>query len=178
MGDYEEAEKAFQKYIELVPDEANVYDSYADLLMKMGKYGESIELYYKALQIDETFGPSHFGIASNLNFLGKHQDARDQLKEYYDMIDNDSQRRDILRAMAISYMDEGFPEEALKMLDERMALSKKDNDPAAMANDHTQKGFIYLEMKKSSKARAEFAKALAKRRCFHYAANNSRRPVR
>jgi len=160
LGDYENAEKAFQKYIELIPDDPNPYDSYADLLMKMGKYGESIESYYKALQLDETFAASHFGIASNLNFLDKHKDAREQLMEYYDLTDAYGQRRDALLAMAISFMDEGRPEDALEVLDKRFVLSQKNNDAAAMAGDLAQKAAIYVQIGKAAKARGEYELAL------------------
>ncbi|MEW5924757.1 MAG: tetratricopeptide repeat protein [Candidatus Zixiibacteriota bacterium] len=160
LEDYKNAEESFKKYIKLVPNDPNPYDSYADLLMKMGKYGESIESYYKALQIDETFAASHIGIASNLNYLNKHKDARDQLHELYDLAINDGQRRDALLAIAISYMDEGFPEKAIETIDERYAFAEKNNDYAAMANDLSQKGYIYIEMGKYKKAQEEFDSSL------------------
>ncbi|MGD9141649.1 MAG: tetratricopeptide repeat protein, partial [bacterium] len=50
LQNYDEAEKAFMKYVELIPDDPNPYDSYAELLMKMGKFDESIEQYRKALE--------------------------------------------------------------------------------------------------------------------------------
>ena len=42
-GDYANAEQAFKKYIELIPNDPNPYDSYAELLLKMGKFDESID---------------------------------------------------------------------------------------------------------------------------------------
>jgi len=36
QGDYAAAEQAFKKYIELIPNDPNPYDSYAELLLKMG----------------------------------------------------------------------------------------------------------------------------------------------
>ena len=160
LGDYKNAEASFRKYIELIPNDPNPYDSYADLLMKMGKYGESIESYYKALQIDETFAASHIGIASNLNYLNKHQDARDELHELYDMAANDGQRRDALLAIAVSYMDEGLPEKAIETMNARYDFALKNSDYAAMANDLAQKGYIYIEMGKYKKAREEFDSSL------------------
>ncbi|MCK4585436.1 tetratricopeptide repeat protein, partial [candidate division WOR-3 bacterium] len=43
LGNYEAAEEAFKTYINLIPDNPNPYDSYAELLLKIGKYDESIE---------------------------------------------------------------------------------------------------------------------------------------
>jgi len=37
-GQFQEAEQAFKKYIQLIPDDPNPYDSYAELLMKMGRF--------------------------------------------------------------------------------------------------------------------------------------------
>jgi tetratricopeptide (TPR) repeat protein len=41
LDKYAEAETAFKKYIELIPGDPNPYDSYAELLMKMGRFDES-----------------------------------------------------------------------------------------------------------------------------------------
>ena len=49
------AEAAFKKYIELIPNDPNPYDSYAELLLKMGKFDDSIAQYRKALAIDPNF---------------------------------------------------------------------------------------------------------------------------
>ena len=68
LGDFANAERAFKKYIELIPNDPNPYDSYAELLMKMGRFDESIAQYRKALSIDEHFLNSHMGIAANLMY--------------------------------------------------------------------------------------------------------------
>src|SRR4051812_8201009 len=72
QGNFSEAEQAFKKYIELIPDDPNPYDSYAELLLKMGRFEESIAQYRKALSIDRHFTPSHFGIAADLMYEGKY----------------------------------------------------------------------------------------------------------
>ena len=48
---YSDAENAFKKYIELIPNDPNPYDSYAELLLKMGRFDEAITQYNKALAI-------------------------------------------------------------------------------------------------------------------------------
>ena len=52
QGKNAEAEKTFKKYAELLPDDPNPHDSYAELLMRLGRFDESIAEYKKALQID------------------------------------------------------------------------------------------------------------------------------
>jgi tetratricopeptide (TPR) repeat protein len=66
QGDYANAEQAFKKYIDLIPNDPNPYDSYAELLLKMGRFDESQEQYHKALTIDPHFVPSHFGLSAAL----------------------------------------------------------------------------------------------------------------
>jgi tetratricopeptide (TPR) repeat protein len=161
IGDFVEAEKAFKKYIALVPDDPNPYDSYAELLMKMGKYGPSIESYYKALEINPNFEASHIGIACNLNFLGKYKDARDQLDELYDIALDDHVRRAALYAKAVSYADEGQLKEALKAIEDRYALAESTGDSAAMPTDLSLMGRIYLEMGKPDEALLNYKRALA-----------------
>src|ERR1041384_1868750 len=69
--DYANAEQAFKKYIELIPNDPNPYDSYAELLLKMGKFDDAITQYRKALSIDPNFINSHNGIAAALTYSGK-----------------------------------------------------------------------------------------------------------
>ena len=98
LSNYAEAENAFKKYIELIPDDPNPYDSYAELLMKEGKYEESIVQYRKALSIDPNFVASFLGISTNDNYLGKYEDARKELQTLYDKARNDGEKRAALFA--------------------------------------------------------------------------------
>ena len=88
-GDYANAEKAFQKYIELIPGDPNPYDSYAELLLKMGRFDESIAQYRKALAIDPNFLASHFGIAADLMYAGKPREAAAELEQITKKARND-----------------------------------------------------------------------------------------
>ena len=54
---FDDAEKAFKKYTELIPGDPNPYDSYAELLMKVGRFDESITMYDKALRSIRTSSP-------------------------------------------------------------------------------------------------------------------------
>jgi tetratricopeptide (TPR) repeat protein len=53
QNDLVKAEICFDKYIELRPDLANVYDSKADYLMRADKFEEAIQLYERAFAMDE-----------------------------------------------------------------------------------------------------------------------------
>ena len=63
-----DAETAFKKYVELIPSDPNPHDSYAELLMKMGRFDESIKAYEQALSLDRNFVASYVGIGNNHDF--------------------------------------------------------------------------------------------------------------
>ena len=144
----------------MIPDDPNPYDSYAELLMKTGKFEESIVQYKKALELNPNFVPSHIGIACNLNFLGRHTQARQQLDSLFNMARNDGERRAALFAKAVSYVDEGKSDEAIKVLWQAYAIAEKNRDDASMAFDLGTIGNINLEQKKNEEASRMFASSL------------------
>ncbi|MDF1576366.1 MAG: tetratricopeptide repeat protein [Bacteroidales bacterium] len=52
---YDDAEKAFDRYIQLAPDIAYPYDSKGDFFMTIQKYQEAHDSYMKAYEIDSDF---------------------------------------------------------------------------------------------------------------------------
>ena len=160
-GDFKGAERAFKTYIELIPDDPNPYDSYAELLMRMGRFEESIESYRKALEQDRHFVASHLGIATNLNFLGRQEQARTQLSQMLEGARNDGERRDAYFAMAVSHLSEGDKEAAIAMIAIEMALATKISDAIAAADDHTNIGLLQYESGNFDAAQAHYAAALA-----------------
>jgi tetratricopeptide (TPR) repeat protein len=155
-GRNDDAEVAFKKYIQLIPDDPNPYDSYAELLMKLGRYEESIAQYEKALKVQLTFQPSYFGIASNLNFLGRHQEARDRMQQFYGIAENDGQRRAAYAGMAISAVDEGNFDVALESLQKMTDIAVAAGDYAAQSGDVNLLGNVYLEMGRYEDALKKF----------------------
>jgi len=160
LVNYSEAEKAFKKYIQLIPDDPNPYDSYAELLMKMGRYDASIESYQKALAVDPNFVASHIGVATNLNFKGDHQEAREQLRKLYDIARSDNERRAAHFATTISYVDEGNMDKALEELNKQYAIAQTNNDAPAMAGDLVAMGNILFENGKLDEALTKFSDAV------------------
>lgn len=142
---YDEAEKAFKKYIELIPDDPNPYDSYAEFLMKVGRFEESNEQYRKALEFDPTFAASYIGIATNNNFLGRYEEARSAAQELFDHAVNDGQRRGAHFAKAVSYVDQGDYDNAIKEYEKQMVFAKQINDAANMSGDLVGIGNLMME---------------------------------
>ncbi len=160
LGNYTQSEIAFKKYIDLIPDDPNPLDSYAELLMKIGKFAESIEQYRKALSIDPNFVASHLGIATNLNFLESHDQAIAQLQQLLEMARNDGEKRAAIFAMSVSYSDQGDFSAALDKLDQQYNLALNIGDANNMAGDLVAMGNIYLEMNSPDSALAKFEAAV------------------
>ncbi|NQV50989.1 MAG: tetratricopeptide repeat protein [Candidatus Marinimicrobia bacterium] len=146
LGNYGEAEKAFKMYIKLNPKNPNAFDSYAELLLEMGRPTESNEFYRKALVLDSTFTASYIGIATNYNFLGEFDKAREELQELKRIAQNYTILRQALFAQAVSYLSEGDFETALETMNEAMEIAIANEDVANISNDLTLIGNGYLEL--------------------------------
>ncbi len=138
LNNNEAAGRAFQEYIRLTPNDPNPYDSYAELLMHEGQFDKAIEQYRLALKQDRDFGASRIGIASNLVYLGRYDDARRELQILYDSAVDSGQRRAAILGTAVSYIDEGNLEQGLGKLDELFQFDSSVPDPATAANDLAQ----------------------------------------
>ena len=159
-GDYANAEKAFQKYIELIPKDPNPYDSYAELLLKMGRFDDSIVQYRKALAIDPTFLNAYQGIAMDLLYAGKPAEAAAELENIGQKARTDGERRTGLFALTVLHVDGGQMARALADVDRQYDLGERTNDVPAMAFDCGLKGNILLEMGKPDQARVEFERGV------------------
>jgi len=160
QGDYANAEQAFKKYIELIPNDPNPYDSYAELLLKMGRFDDSITQYRKALSVDSHFAASHFGMAGDLMYAGKSGEAQIELQKMADQARNDGELRTAFFGMAVVAADSGKLDKALQAMDKEYAVAEKKNDAASMAADLQAKGNILAEMLKYDEAGQQFEHSL------------------
>lgn len=146
LGQFGEAEKAFKRAIELDPQNPNAYDSYGELLLKLGRFEESIESYDEALALEKLFPSAQIGVASNLLLMNKHETARARLNSLLKIAPHDGIRSGIYWALAVTYVDEGKMENALRELKNNLALSSKNKDSGAMAIDFRNMTAILIEM--------------------------------
>ncbi len=159
LGNYDEAEKALKKYTELLPNESNPHDSYAEILMKQGKFEESIVEYKKSLVIDPKFSLSQVGLGTNYVFIGKADDGRKQFDKMYKQASDDNDRAQALIAMTKSYLIEGRFDKAMEEQRKNYALSQKQNDPFGMSGDLLLSAWILSEDGKAKEASMEVHKA-------------------
>jgi tetratricopeptide (TPR) repeat protein len=160
MNDYEGAERAFTTYIQLIPDEPNPYDSYAELLMKMGRFRESIVQYEKALSINPNFANSYIGIGNDLIFLGEPVKARNSFTKLAFIARNDGEKRTAYTWTAISYLHEDDPAKALDEVNRQYEVAKGGNDQFAMAGDLGFEAEILLAASRTDEAMEKFTQSM------------------
>ena len=159
LGKYADAETAFKTYIKLIPKNPNPYDSYAELLMKTGKYDDSIVQYNKALLIDPTFFNSYRGLGNNYAYKGDYNKARESYQRMYDKVLNDGGRDQALFSTMNSYLAEGKLDEAMKVSEQRRVMAEKASDVQTQIGLYTSNGFVLIESGKLDDAARQFEMA-------------------
>jgi tetratricopeptide (TPR) repeat protein len=160
MDRHPDAKRAFEKYIELIPNDPNPYDSDAELLLKMGRFAESVGMYRKALSFDSLFFSSHVGLAANQLYMGKPAEAIAELTRLCDRARNDGERRGALYALAVVAADGDKLAEALAQVDRQYAVAEKTADVASMSTDQRNRSAILVEMGRYDEASAAATRAL------------------
>jgi tetratricopeptide (TPR) repeat protein len=159
LENYPEAEKAFQTYIKLIPEKAASYDSFAELLLKMGKYDESIAQYKIALAKDPTFSYSLTGLGNNYIFKGDYASARKYYQEYFDKTSAIGEKLSALFLKATSFVHEGKIDEALSVFDEYHTLAVKEKQVVGSIMSYAFQGYTLSEMGNPAEGMKYYEKA-------------------
>jgi tetratricopeptide (TPR) repeat protein len=157
---YPDAEQTFKKYVELIPGDPNPYDSYAELLMKMGRFQESIAMYEKALAIDKNFVASYVGIGNNHLFMGHPDQAREAFGRLNAAARTTGERRQAHLWTAWTYVDEGATDKAIDELQKGRKLAEAEGDFASAAGDLNQIGDVLREAGRFDEALASYREAM------------------
>ncbi|WP_452224604.1 tetratricopeptide repeat protein [Lacinutrix chionoecetis] len=131
-ANFVEAKYIAKKYVQLLPDNVNPLDTYAEIFMRSGDFQESIENYEKVLKIDYKFPWAIMGITANLNFLNKHEQGRKFLEKIDESILSDYEYRHKWRALVVSFIDQGNYKEAINALENQKIESlygKNEREP-------------------------------------------------
>ncbi|MFC2083940.1 tetratricopeptide repeat protein [Bacteroidota bacterium] len=156
---FKSAEEAFKKYINLIPNSPNPYDSYAELLLKLGKYQESIVQYQTAYQKDVLFTQALSGIGNNYIFIGEFEKARDYYHRQHEKALRMNEKLDALMLIAISYVHEGNIEEAVRTLELRRSFAENKKLIPDVIDSYNSIGFILTEIGQVDKGKKYFDKA-------------------
>ncbi|OLE55967.1 MAG: hypothetical protein AUG51_00855 [Acidobacteria bacterium 13_1_20CM_3_53_8] len=155
LGNYRGAEQAFKSYIRLRPASPNPYDSYAELLLKIGRYDESIAQYRKALAHDPHFVSSWRGIGVNYIFKGDYTKARDAFQQEYDNAPDIGWKFNALNATASSYVHEGNANEALRTLERLRTLAESEHEVPTALGAYATSGLVLTEAGRADEAVAQ-----------------------
>ena len=156
----DDAEAAFKKYVQLIPDDPNPHDSYAELLMKTGRFAESIAAYEKALSLDPNFVASHVGIGNNYLYEGRTDQARTAFARIAAVARTTGERRLARFWTAASYVHDGATDKALEELRAEYALAEAERDSASMSGDLVQMGDVLREAGRLDEASAKYTEAV------------------
>jgi len=121
---YDKAEKAFQTYIDLRPDDANPYDSMAELYLKMGRHGDAASHYRMAYEKDNRYVGARVRAAIAMAMNNDIDAARSELKA---VMDSDPEEGDLAYAydtMADTYLYEDDVDGAIQQLDRAIEWAK------------------------------------------------------
>ena len=154
-----EAEKAIQKYVQLKPDEPNPYDSFAEILMKQGKFEESVQNYQKALSLNPDFTSAFVGIGTNYILMNKPEEARKEMQTLFDRAKMDGIKQTALYSIANSYIDEGNYPKALETYQKSYEISQKNNDVLSQSADLFRMGDVLRMAGKLGEAENSYLKA-------------------
>ena len=132
LGNYGEAEAAFKKYMELEPNRPNPPDSYAELLLKMGRFDESIQYYRMAYEKDPSFSGSLGGVGFNYIHKGEFAKARESFEEQHKKSTQVNGKLAALVNIVYSYLHEWDIPGALKATERYRVFAEKENPPTAI----------------------------------------------
>jgi tetratricopeptide (TPR) repeat protein len=162
------AKAAFARYVELIPDEANPYDSYAELLMEMGEYDESIENYRKAIEIDPHFPSAYAGISINESLKGNAEAAQAAAAEMLAAARNDGEKQGAMFRSVTSHLFAGNTDAAIAVSEERYAMAEAAGVQSTMGGIREYMGDIMLSSGDAAKATEYYESALSHRQMAEF----------
>ncbi len=99
-GDYAEAEKRFQRYLKLSPNDAGVRTDLASAVLFQGRSEEAEVMYGKIVASDPSFVQAHVNLGIALHARGKKEEALASLKRGRELAKDPTQTERIDRILA------------------------------------------------------------------------------
>jgi Tfp pilus assembly protein PilF len=106
-GDYPKALEALAKYVQLLPNEPNPHDSYAEVLRLSGRFDEALKHYRMALKIDPTFYISQKELGETYSLMGQEERARAEYAKAIHDAPSSGLKAEYLQKFALTWIREG-----------------------------------------------------------------------
>ena len=169
--DYENALKVFEKLLE-EGESAEVYYNIGYIKTAKGEYGEAIQAFRKATQLDSLFAKAYEGMGRAYKALGRTKEAEaclNQAAEIYlssekeedaegvlnEILEVNPDTINVYNTLGVLYRKKGDFQTALKQY--QKALRIHPDEP----NIHYNIGRLHMDMKNLEAAKFHFKKALA-----------------
>jgi tetratricopeptide (TPR) repeat protein len=159
LENYAEAEKAFKKQAELLPNEPAAWDAQGWLLMKEGKFDEAGAAFDKAISLDAKLCSPVLGQGLDQALKGKGAEGRKTFAKALEIAQDDWCRNSAQYGMSISYLLENKVDPAVQELQKAVAMWEKNKDFAAMGDTVAESGFVLSLSSRTKDAVAHYAKA-------------------
>ena len=78
MGNFDKAFADIKRYSELVPNEPNPQDSFAEISRMAGRFEDALTHYRMSLKIDPSFNESQLGLGDTYALMGQEERARQE----------------------------------------------------------------------------------------------------
>jgi len=116
LGDQDKAVEYMQRYIRMAPQEADPLASYADILVRAGRFDEALEQYRKALTVRPDYWYAVREIGTVYLIKGKLRDAERQFEMATKLLPvNTQSEANLLRLRAMVDLQRGSYEDAVAM---------------------------------------------------------------
>lgn len=161
LDDLDNAKLAFEKYVALVPNEANPQDSMGELLMEMGDYEQSVAHYQKALEIDPNFASAYAGLTINYSLMGQPEQAQEAAADMLAAARTFGEKQNAMFQSVTSYVFADDIDAAMDLARKMAAEAEDEGRHGAAAGAHQYMGDIMLKADNPAKAEEHFGLALA-----------------
>lgn len=156
---WKESENAFKRYAEVLPGAPNPLDSYAEMLMKAGRFDDAITNFKKAISVSPTFISAYTGMGTSYMYKGDFAGARDCFKQQMEKAPSVNWKLTALRNTMLSYLHEGLTADALKQWGEIQTLARSEKLDQVVINSFGNMGWINLMNGNLTEAAKNFEQA-------------------
>ncbi|MBS3807160.1 MAG: tetratricopeptide repeat protein [Bacteroidales bacterium] len=169
LGKREEAEQCFKKYVELLPNHADSWMSYARFLKSERRNDEAADHYQKALELDPDLALAYKDLGDIAFFSGNIQSARQYYRDLYKQAPSLGWKFWALRLEASIYLHENKFEEAMRVMDRYNLLAREKDRPYHQFQGKVYYGYILTQQGKIDKGLNQYneARKIAKTNDFH-----------